>query len=93
MLRVVITLVVIWIAINLLFVVLVIPPRKSQSESDPLYPVESDRAVGRRGSKSDRPPTPWQTAVSLVSGACFSLVPLFVAAIETIRRLLGKSRR
>ena len=93
MLRVVITLVVIWIAINLLFVVLVIPPRKPESKSDPLYPVESDRALGQRRSQQDHPRTPWQTAIFLVSGACFSLVPVFVAAIDMIRRFFGKNRR
>lgn len=93
MLRVVITLVIIWIAINVLFVVLVIPPRKSKSKSDRLYPLENDRTVGQRHLQEDHPRTPWQTAVSLVSGACFSLVPVFVAAIDMIRRLLGKNRR
>lgn len=93
MLRVVITLVIIWIAINLLFVVLLIPPPKPESNSDPLYPVENNRAVGQHGSQQDHPRTPWQTAISLVSGACFSLVPVFVAAIDMIRRLFGKNRR
>lgn len=91
MLRTALILVGIWILINVLFVVIMIPPRKPRksdaAETGALaparidqnaHPVEEDKVLLRH------------VIISIALGAFFSLTPPLIEAIDSIKRFFRK---
>jgi hypothetical protein len=84
----------VWILINVLFVVIMIPPRKSR-KSDSLqtgalapvpidqngYPFEEQEKLLLR-----------HVIISIAMGAFFSLAPPLIEAVESIKRFIRKRR-
>lgn len=82
MLRIILTVLAIWIASNLLFVLLVIPPRTTMRHDA--------RENDQRNEREGGPPGSWQSILSAGRGAFFSLAPVFARAMDSVRRLLSK---
>jgi hypothetical protein len=86
----------VWILINVLFVVIMIPPRKprklDQSRSSgglapvPIgqnaYAYDEDEKVSLR-----------HTIIAIAMGALFSLTPPLLEAVDDIKRMIGKYRK
>jgi hypothetical protein len=84
----------VWILINVLFVVIMIPPRKSR-KSDPR------QAGGLAPVRIDQNGYPFEeqeklllrhVIISIAMGALFSLAPPLIEAIESIKRFIRKRR-
>ncbi|MBB4368051.1 hypothetical protein GGD63_000820 [Bradyrhizobium sp. cir1] len=85
----------IWLLINVLFVVVMMPPRKPRKPDHPrssaglapaaiepnAYPFDEDEKVSLR-----------HTIVAIAMGALFSLTPPLIEAIDDIKRLVRKYR-
>lgn len=86
----------IWLLINVLFVVIMIPPRKPRKSDQPrsssglapvpigqnAYAFDEDEKVSLR-----------HTIIAIAMGALFSLTPPLLQAVDDIKRLIGKYRR
>jgi hypothetical protein len=86
----------IWLLINVLFVVIMIPPRKSRKPDHPrpssglapapidwnAYAFDDDEKVSLR-----------HTIIAIAMGALFSLTPPLLEAVDDIKRLIGKHRK
>lgn len=86
----------IWLLINILFVVIMIPPRKPRKSDQPrsssglapvpigqnAYAFDEDEKVSLR-----------HTIIAIAMGALFSLTPPLLQAVDDIKRLIGKYRR
>lgn len=86
----------IWLLINVLFVVLMSPPRKPRKSHQPqpssgLAPVP----VGRNAYAFDEDENVSlrHTIIAVAMGALFSLTPPLLQAVDDIKRLIGKYRR
>jgi hypothetical protein len=85
----------IWLLINVLFVVIMIPPRKPRKSDQPrsssglapvpigqnAYAFDEDEKVSLR-----------HTIIAIAMGALFSLTPPLLQAADDIKRLIGKYR-
>jgi hypothetical protein len=86
----------IWLLINVLFVVIMIPPRKPRKSGQPrsssglapvpigqnAYAYEEDEKVSLR-----------HTIIAIAMGALFSLTPPLLEAVDDIKRMIGKYRK
>jgi hypothetical protein len=86
----------IWLLINVLFVVIMIPPRKPRKSGQPrsssglapvpigqnAYAYDEDEKVSLR-----------HTIIAIAMGALFSLTPPLLEAVDDIKRLIGKYRK
>ncbi|WP_439392616.1 phosphonate metabolism protein PhnM [Bradyrhizobium sp. PMVTL-01] len=86
----------IWLLINVLFVVIMMPPRKPRKPDHPrssaglapaaiepnAYPFDEDEKVSFR-----------HTIIAIAMGALFSLTPPLLQAIDDIKRLVSKYRK
>ncbi|WFU77747.1 phosphonate metabolism protein PhnM [Bradyrhizobium sp. CIAT3101] len=86
----------IWILINVLFVVIMVPPRKPRKSSEPrassglapvpigqnAYAYDEDEKVSLR-----------HTIIAVAMGALFSLTPPLLEAVDDIKRMIGKYRK
>ncbi|MCS3725628.1 phosphonate metabolism protein PhnM [Bradyrhizobium betae] len=86
----------IWLLINVLFVVIMMPPRKPRRPDRPrssaglapaavehnAYPFDEDEKISLR-----------HTIIAIAMGALFSLTPPLLQAADDIKRLLGRCRR
>lgn len=86
----------IWLLINVLFVVVMIPPRKPRKSSQPrsssgLAPVP----VGKNAYAfdEDEKVSLRHTIIAIAMGALFSLTPPLLQAADDIKRLIGKHRK
>ena len=82
----------IWVLLNVLFVLIVIPPRKSRSRPStlgtPLSPAPIDKK--RDQIVRDEPSSLRQLVMSVAMGAIFALVPPLLALRNAISRLFFK---
>lgn len=87
------TILTIWVLLNVLFVLVVVPPRKPrrQSMATTLSPAPIDPS--RRDIEQDEPFSVRQVIVSVAMGAFFVLVPPLLALRDAIMRLFGRSSR
>lgn len=86
----------IWLLINVLFVVIMMPPRKPRRPDRPRssaglaptavepndYPFDEDEKISLR-----------HTIIAIAMGALFSLTPPLLQAADDIKRLLGRCRK
>lgn len=86
----------IWLLINVLFVVIMIPRRKPRTSGQPrsssgLAPVQ----VGQNAYAfdEDEKVSLRHTIIAVAMGALFSLTPPLLEAVDDIKRLIGKYRR
>ena len=84
----------VWILINVLFVVIMIPPRKPRKpdpgQTGALAPVP----VNRNGYPFEEQEKLLlrHVIISIAMGALFSLAPPLIEAVESIKRLIRKRR-
>ena len=90
---IVLTILTIWVLLNILFVLIVVPPRKPrpQAMATTLSPAPIDRS--QREIKQDEPFSVRHVIVSVAMGAFFVLVPPLLALRDAVIRLLSRSRR
>lgn len=90
---IVLTILTIWVLLNILFVLIVIPPRKPhrQPMATTLSPAPVERT--RREIEQDEPFSVRHVIVSVAMGAFFVLVPPLLALRDAIMRLLRKPPR
>lgn len=86
----------VWLLINVLFVVIMMPPRKPRRPDRPrssaglapaavepnAYPFDEDEKISLR-----------HTIIAIAMGALFSLTPPLLQAADDIKRLLGRCRK
>lgn len=91
--RIVLTILAIWILLNVLFVVLVVRPRKPQPTSAPktLSPAAIERSQGQL--EEDEQLLLRHLIVSVAMGAFFVLAPPLIALGDTIIRFFRKPPR
>lgn len=94
--RIILVILGIWLLINVLFVVIMIPPRKPRKSRQPrsssglapvpvgqnAYAFDEDEKISLR-----------HTIIAIAMGALFSLTPPLLQAADDIKRLIGKYRR
>ena len=92
----VLTILGIWLLINVLFVVIMLPPRKPRKpdqtpSSSGLAPVP----IGRNAYAFDEDEkiSLRHTIIALAMGTLFSLTPPLLEAVDDIKRLIGKYRK
>jgi hypothetical protein len=90
---IVFTILTIWVLINILFVLVVVPPRKSlrPPATTTLSPAPIDPS--RREIEHDEPFSIRHVIVSVAMGAFFVLVPPLLALRDAIMRLFGRPPR
>jgi len=86
----------IWLLINVLFVVVMMPPRKPRRQDHPrssarLAPAAIERP-GRPFAEDDKISLR-HTIIAIAMGALFSLTPPLLEAIDDVKRLIGKYRK
>ncbi|WP_426609279.1 phosphonate metabolism protein PhnM [Bradyrhizobium sp. McL0616] len=86
----------VWLLINVLFVVVMFPPRRTRKPDHPrssrgLVPVP----IGRNAYAfdDDEKISLRHTIIAVAMGALFSLTPPLLEAIDDIKRLIGKYRK
>ncbi|MCG2645336.1 MULTISPECIES: hypothetical protein [Bradyrhizobium] len=84
----------VWLLLNILFVLIVVPPRKPR-RSGPLATTLSPAPVdpSRRELEQDEPFSLRHVVASVAMGAFFVLVPPLLALRDAIMRLFGKTRQ
>lgn len=85
----------IWVLLNILFVLIVVPPRKPLRQPRPLATTLSPAPIdpSQRELEQDEPFSLRHVVASVAMGAFFVLVPPLLALRDTIMRLFGKSRQ
>ena len=86
----------IWLLINVLFVVIMIPPRKPRKTDQPrsssgLAPVPVGQ--NRYAFDEDEHVSLRHTIIAIAMGTLFSLTPPLLEAIDDIKRLMRKHRK
>lgn len=91
--RIVLTILIIWVLLNILFVLLVVRPRKPQPIADAktLSPATIERS--HREAEQDEPLLLRHVIVSVAMGAFFVLAPPLIALGDTIIRFFRKPPR
>lgn len=91
--RIVLTILAIWILLNILFVLLVVRPRKPQptSRAKTLSPAAIERS--QREIEQDEPVLLRHVIVSVAMGAFFALAPPLIALGDSIIRFFRKPPR
>ena len=92
---IVLTVLSIWVLLNILFVLIVVPPRKPRRQPRPLATTFSPAPIdpGQRELEQDEPFSLRHVVASVAMGAFFVLVPPLLALRDAIMRLFGKSRQ
>ena len=92
---IVLTVLSIWVLLNILFVLIVVPPRKPRRQPRPLATTLSPAPIdpSQRELEQDEPFSLRHVVVSVAMGAFFVLVPPLLALRDAIMRLFGKSRQ
>lgn len=85
----------IWVLLNILFVLIVVPPRKPRRQPMPLATTLSPAPIdpSQRELEQDEPFSLRHVVASVAMGAFFVLVPPLLALRDAIMRLFGKSRQ
>ncbi|MDE5447254.1 hypothetical protein GWG65_39310 [Bradyrhizobium sp. CSA207] len=85
----------IWVLLNVLFVLIVVPPRKARREARPLATTlaPAPLASNRRELEHDEPFSLRHVVTSVAMGAFFVLVPPLLALRDALLRLLKKTPR
>ncbi|MFL5238735.1 MAG: hypothetical protein ACJ8EL_14230 [Rhizomicrobium sp.] len=85
----------VWVLLNILFVLIVVPPRKPRPQQSPLATTLSPAPIDRsRGPfEQDEPFSLRHVVVSVAMGAFFVLVPPLLALRDAIVRFFRKSPR
>ncbi|MBR0868759.1 hypothetical protein JQ633_00200 [Bradyrhizobium tropiciagri] len=91
--RTILIILAIWLLLNVLFVVIVMPPlrpRKSggSSPDGKLAPVPIDK--GRYAYETEEHPSLRHVIISIAMGTFFVLVPPLLEALSALKRLFGK---
>ena len=91
---IVLTVLSIWVLLNILFVLIVVPPRKPRRQPRPLATTLSPAPIdpSQRELEQDEPFSLRHVVASVAMGAFFVLVPPLLALRDAIMRLFGKSR-
>lgn len=92
----VLTIIGIWLLINVLFVVVMIPPRKPRAEDPPRSSMGSTFATLEGHThhfEEEEKGAIRHTIIALAMGVLFSLTPPLIQAIDDIKRLIKTSRR
>ncbi|MBK3665308.1 hypothetical protein JJE66_29250 [Bradyrhizobium diazoefficiens] len=91
---IVLTVLSIWILLNILFVLIVVPPRKPRQQPRPLATTLSPAPIdpSQRELEQDEPFSLRHVVASVAMGAFFVLVPPLLALRDAIMRLFGKSQ-
>lgn len=92
---IVLTILTIWVLLNILFVLIVVPPRKARRQATPVATALSPAPIdpSRREMEQDEPFSLRHVVVSVAMGAFFVLVPPLLALRDSIVRLLKRSSR
>lgn len=92
---IVLTVLSIWVLLNILFVLIVVPPRKARRQPRPLATTLSPAPIdpSQRELEQDEPFSLRHVVASVAMGAFFVLVPPLLALRDAILRLFGKSRQ
>ncbi|QAU48699.1 hypothetical protein [Bradyrhizobium guangzhouense] len=92
---IVLTVLSIWVLLNILFVLIVVPPRKPRRQTRPLATTLSPAPIdpSQRELEQDEPFSLRHVVASVAMGAFFVLVPPLLALRDAIMRLFGKSRQ
>ncbi|MFT4115732.1 hypothetical protein [Bradyrhizobium sp.] len=90
---IVLTVLSIWVLLNILFVLIVVPPRKARRQAAPLSPTLSPAPIdpSRRELEQDEPFSLRHVVASVAMGAFFVLVPPLLALRDAVLRLFGRS--
>ena len=83
----------VWVLLNILFVLIVVPPRKPRRQQGPLASTLSPAPIdpSQRKLDQDEPFSLRHVIASVAMGAFFMLVPPLLALRDTIMRLFGRS--
>ncbi len=90
---IVLTVLSIWVLLNILFVLIVVPPRKSRPQPRPVATTLSPAPIdpSQRELEQDEPFSLRHIVASVAMGAFFVLVPPLLALRDALMRLFGKS--
>jgi hypothetical protein len=90
---IVLTVLSIWVLLNVLFVLIVVPPRKPRPQPRPVATTLSPAPIepNQREIKQDEPFSLRHVVASVAMGAFFVLVPPLLALRDALKRLFGKS--
>lgn len=85
----------IWVLLNILFVLIVVPPRKARGAPRPLATALSPAPLdpNRRELEQDEPFSLRHVVASVAMGAFFVLVPPLLALRDAVVRLFRKTPR
>ncbi|UPJ41104.1 hypothetical protein IVB40_28025 [Bradyrhizobium sp. 40] len=85
----------IWVLLNILFVLIVVPPRKARRDSRPMATTLAPAPLdpNRRELEHDEPFSLRHVVVSVAMGAFFVLVPPMLALRDAVLRLFKKPPR
>jgi hypothetical protein len=83
----------IWVLLNILFVVIVVPPRKPRREPRPLATSPAPLDPSRRELEPDEPFSLRHVVASVAMGAFFVLVPPLLALRDAVVGLFRKTPR
>lgn len=86
----------IWLLINVLFVVVMIPPRKPRAEDPPrssMGPTFATLEGHTHHFEEEEKGAIRHTIIALAMGVLFSLTPPLIEAIDDIKRLIKTSRK
>ena len=85
----------IWVLLNILFVLIVVPPRKPRQQPRPLATALSPAPLdpSRRELEQDEPFSLRHVVTSVALGAFFVLVPPLLALRDAVVRLFRKTPR
>ena len=91
--QIILTILTVWVLLNILFVLIVVPPRKTRQQpmATTLSPAPIDPS--RREIEQDEPFSVRHVIVSIAMGAFFVLVPPLLTLRDAIMRLFSKSSR
>jgi len=90
---IVLTVLSIWVLLNILFVLIVVPPRKPRPQQRPLATTLSPAPIdpSQRELEQDEPFSLRHVVASVAMGAFFVLVPPLLALRDALMRLFRKS--
>ena len=94
--RILLTVLGIWLLINVLFVIVMLPPRKPRrrSKSDPREGQLATAPIDRDGASAgdDPPPSLRHVIIAIALGALFSLTPPLLEGYDALSRRLRQLR-
>lgn len=90
---IVLTILSIWVLLNILFVVVVVPPRKAVRQPRPIATTLAPAPIepSRQELEHDEPFSLRHVVISLAMGAFFILAPPLIALRDVLKRLFSRS--